>query len=89
MMKVVIQNPFTLSYLQSLGKWTYHCEEAFPFESSARAIQFCREHELSDMQVVLKFPNGRFDVELPVSRGSERGGPLLVYEKDTTFSVFP
>ena len=65
-MKVLVQNPFTLSYFQDMERWTAKPEQALVFQNTQSAIQFCREHDLSDMQVVLKFPDDKFDVEVPV-----------------------
>jgi hypothetical protein len=65
-MKVLVQNPLTLSYFANLGKWTSDPEKAYVFKDSRSAIQFCLNHELSDMQVVLKGSDDRFDVQVPV-----------------------
>lgn len=65
-MKVLVQNPLTLSYFANVGKWTSDPEKAFVFKDSRSAIQFCLNHDLSDMQVVLKGPEDRFDVQVPV-----------------------
>src|SRR5256885_85739 len=64
-MKVVIQNPFTLSYLQSPGKWTSDLAIAKTFKDTRSACQFCAQHGLYDLQVALKFPDGKYDVEIP------------------------
>jgi hypothetical protein len=68
-MKVLIQNPFTLSYLQAPGQWTSEVDSALNFTDSKSAFQFCDEHGLYDLQVALKFPDGRHDVEIPVFVG--------------------
>ena len=65
-MKVLVQNPLTLSYFANVGRWTSDPEKAFVFKDSRSAIQFCLNHDLSDMQVVLKGPEDRFDVQVPV-----------------------
>ena len=66
-MKVLIQNPLTLSYLQNVGTWTSDAEKAYSFRDSRSAIQFCLHNDLNDMQVVLKGEDDRFDVQVPVS----------------------
>ena len=68
-MKVLIQNPFTLSYLQGPGKWTSDINSALEFKDSQSAFQFCVQHDLYDLQVALKFPDGKHDVEIPVLIG--------------------
>ena len=64
-MKVLIQNPMTLSYLAGDSKWTRRSEEAVDFSESRKAAAFCFEHRLLDMQIVLKFPDPRYDVQMP------------------------
>ena len=65
-MKVLVQNPLTLSYLQSIGTWTSDAEKAYSFRDSRSAIQFCLHNDMEDMQVVLKADDDRFDVQVPV-----------------------
>jgi len=65
-MKVLIQNPLTLSYLQDSGRWTSDINAAMTFENSQSAFRFCVENDLYDVQVALKFPDQRHDVEIPV-----------------------
>ena len=65
-MKVLIQNPLTLSYLETVGAWTSDPEKAYAFRDSRSAIQFCLNNDMGDMQVVLKGPEPRFDVQVPV-----------------------
>jgi hypothetical protein len=65
-MKVLIQNPLTLSYLQNVGTWTSDPDKACSFGDSRSAIQFCLNNDMDDMQVVLKGPDPRFDVQVPV-----------------------
>ena len=66
-MKVLIQNPLTLSYLENIGTWTSDPEKAYSFRDSRSAIQFCLHNDLEDMQVVLKGDDDRFDVQVPVA----------------------
>ena len=68
-MKVLVQNPFTLSYLQAPGKWTSDINRAMTFKDSKSAFQFCDQHGLYDSQVALRFPDERHDVEIPVLSG--------------------
>ncbi len=81
-MKVIIQHPFTLSYLQNPGKWTKLPDAALTFENSRAAINFCLANDLSDMQVVLKFPEDRFDIQLPITSTlemSKRNRDFAIY----------
>src|SRR5688500_2656170 len=65
-MKVLVQNPLTLSYFENVGTWTSDPDKAYSFRDSRSAIQFCLHHDMDDMQVVLKGPEPRFDVQVPV-----------------------
>jgi hypothetical protein len=64
-MKVLIQNPLTLSYFENEQRWTHDPESALDFKDSRSAVRFCSEHDLLDMEIVLKFPQERFDVHMP------------------------
>ena len=79
-MKVVIQNPFTLSYLQTPGHWTSDINSAMIFKDSKSAFEFCAQHGLYDLQVALKFPDDKFDVEIPVVIGLPGGRQPGTYE---------
>jgi hypothetical protein len=64
-MKVLIQNPLTLSYLENDRKWTHDPENALDFKESRNAVRYCSDHDLLDMEIVLKFPQDRYDVHMP------------------------
>ena len=64
-MKVLIQNPLTLSYFEADHKWTADPEVACDFKESRNAVRFCAEHDMLDQEIVLKFPEERFDVHMP------------------------
>jgi hypothetical protein len=64
-MKVLIQNPLTLSYLQNVGTWTSDPEKAYLFRDSRSAIQFCLQNDMDDMQVVLKGDDDH-EMQIPV-----------------------
>ena len=64
-MKVLIQNPLTLSYFRAERKWTADPGEAWDFKDSRNAVRFCAEHNMLDHEVVLKFPDERYDVHMP------------------------
>jgi hypothetical protein len=65
-MKVYLQNDVTLDYLLCPGTWTSDPDRAMVFKDSGSAIQFCLEHQLPDMRIVLHFPEFRQDVHMPV-----------------------
>jgi hypothetical protein len=64
-MKVLIQNPLTLSYFETDHKWTHDVDAALDFKDSRSAVRYCSEHDLLDMEIVLKFPQDRYDVHMP------------------------
>ena len=64
-MKVLIQNPLTLSYYENDHKWTANPEGAMDFKNTRNAASYCSEHDLLDMEIVLKFPQDRYDVHVP------------------------
>jgi hypothetical protein len=64
-MKVLIQNPMTLSYFQAEQKWTANPGEAWDFKDSRNAVRFCAEHDMLGNEIVLKFPDERYDVHMP------------------------
>lgn len=64
-MKVLIQNPLTLSYFETDHKWTADPEVAQDFRDSRNAVRFCAEHGMLDQEIVLKFPDERYDVHMP------------------------
>lgn len=65
-MRVLVQNPLTLSYYLAPGMWTRDPEDACAFSNSQEAINFCVEQRLFNLQIVLKFPDDRYDIELPI-----------------------
>ena len=65
-MKVLIQNPLTLSYLEGTDrKWTADPETAWNFKESRNAVRYCAEHDMLDFEIVLKFADERYDVHMP------------------------
>ena len=66
-MKVFLQNGLTREYLRTLDEWTTLAGRAMEFDDSNAAIQFCLDHELHNMRVVLHFPEFNYDVHLPVN----------------------
>ena len=64
-MKVLIQNPVTLSYFRVEGKWTADPGEAWDFKDSRNAVRFCADHDMLGHEIVFKFPDERYDVHMP------------------------
>jgi hypothetical protein len=66
MMKILLQQKETGSYLQEAGLWTHDPTQAMDFLSSTRAIDFCATHKISGVQLVLKFEEQHYDIVLPM-----------------------
>jgi hypothetical protein len=65
-MRVLVQDLVTSAYFQGPGCWTADAERALAFADSHAAAQFCLENEITQAQVVLKFPDDQYDVQLPL-----------------------
>jgi len=70
-MKILLQNCATREFLKSLGSWTNDAGEAMEFKSSSEALDFCFLHrpELGEIQIVMKFSDGQYDMAFPVTDG--------------------
>ena len=66
-MKVLVQRCDTGQYCMRRDGWTNDCDEAQDFETSVRALDFCRKSDVANAQVVLKFENGRYDLVFPTA----------------------
>ena len=65
-MKVLIQNPDNLLYLEALDRWSSDLTNAFDFGNSDEAIAFCTEHHISPVQVVLQWEGLPYSLSIPV-----------------------
>src|SRR3954454_16462671 len=65
-MRILVQNPLTLSYYMQPGKWTHDPSVACAFSTSQEAVRHCMENGLHNLQIVFKFPDDRYDIELPI-----------------------
>src|SRR3954466_4839194 len=65
-MRILVQNPLTLSYYMQPGKWTHDPALALAFSNSQEAVRHCMENGLHNLQIVFKFPDDRYDIELPI-----------------------
>jgi hypothetical protein len=65
-MRIVLQQKETGLYFKDLGSWARESSEAMDFLSSTAAIDFCITNKLTDVQLVLKFDEQRYDIVMPV-----------------------
>jgi hypothetical protein len=77
-MKVLIQNPDNLLYLESLDRWSADIQNAFDFSNSDEAIAFCAQHGIAPVQVVLQWEGMPYSIALPVlAQPSPAAGKML------------
>lgn len=60
----VIQHKRTGHYLTLAGGWTESIDEAHHLPNVMSAVRMTRTLELKDVELVLKFPGGNYDVRL-------------------------
>ena len=65
-MRILLQHVGTQLYLCDSGKWTPNHFEALDFGQSQRALDFARDHNISDVQIAVKFPDSQFDEVVPL-----------------------
>jgi hypothetical protein len=78
-MKVLLQHARTQLYLRSLGNWTANPIEGYDFQHSQRAINFAREHDISGVQIAVRFLDGQHDdvFHLPAMANSSASSTLF------------
>ncbi len=65
-MRILLQQKETGLYFRDIGAWIREPAEAMDFLSSTAAIDFCALNNISDVQLVLKFEEQRYDIVMPV-----------------------
>ena len=65
-MRIVLQQKETGLYFKDIEAWVRTSSEAMDFVSSTAAIDFCVLNKLTDVQLVLKFEEQKYDIVLPV-----------------------
>ena len=74
-MRILLQQKETGLYFKDIGAWSREPAEAMDFLSSTSAIEFCALNKISDVQLVLKFEEQRYDIVLPVLTDKSHPGP--------------
>jgi hypothetical protein len=79
-MRILLQQKETGLYFRDIASWVRVSSEALDFLSSTAAIDFCVSNKISDVQLVLKFDEQKYDIVLPVrplqDLGAERANEL-------------
>jgi len=65
-MRILLQQKETGLYFRDVGSWDANPFEAMDFLSSTAAIDFCVSNKISNVQLVLKFDEQRYDIVMPV-----------------------
>ncbi len=77
-MKVLIQNPENLLYLEAPGRWSHDIKSALDFGNSDEAIAFCFEHHIAPVQVVLQWDGSPYSISIPVMARQSAGAAKAV-----------
>ncbi len=65
-MRILLQQKETGLYFKDVGSWTHNTSEAIDFLNSTAAIDFCVTNNISDVHLVLKFDEQKYDIVMPV-----------------------
>lgn len=65
-MRVLVQSTISHLYLKAQDTATQNPDEARDFRHTSRAVRFIRQHRLTNVQIVLKFPKTGDDVNLVI-----------------------
>ena len=71
-MRVLVQSTISLLYLMGQNTATQNPDEARDFRHTSRAVRFVKQHRLTNVQIVLKFPKTGDDVNLAILELLER-----------------
>lgn len=65
-MKVLIQNPENLLYLEASDRWSADVGNAIDFGNSDQAIEFCAAHNIAPVHVVLQWSGTPYSISIPI-----------------------
>jgi hypothetical protein len=65
-MKIVIQSSTTKEYFVGNGRWTKDVAKAKEFSQTVAALMECTHNNLTEVQIVLRFQDPRYNLSLPV-----------------------
>jgi hypothetical protein len=68
-MKVLIQNPENLLYLEASDRWSAEVGNAIDFGNSDDAIKFCAMHNIAPVHVVLQWSGMPYSITIPIAAG--------------------
>ena len=70
-MRILLQQKQTGLYFNDIDSWVRNPSEAMDFVSSTSAIEFCVTNNLTDVQLVLKFVEQKYDIVMPMQYPGE------------------
>lgn len=65
-MRILLQQIDSGFYYSETGAWSPNCTEARDFLDSTAAIELCLAQKLVGIQLVLKFPEEKHEIVIPV-----------------------
>ncbi len=65
-MRILLQHARTQLYLRGLGDWTANVYEGFDFQHSQKAIDFAHNHNLTGVQIAVRFVDEDCDEIVPL-----------------------
>jgi len=88
-MRVLIQSTISHLYLKAQDSATQSPDEARDFRSTSGAVRFVKQHRLTNVQILLKFPKTGDDVNLAILEllQREQKRTLLKMQTRETFSL--
>jgi hypothetical protein len=67
-MKVVLQNMKTRLFVEESGTWISKIDRARGFINSGEAIDYAFQHKLTNVEVILWFPEQNYSLTIPFER---------------------
>ena len=66
-MRILLQQLHTKLYFCRSDLWSAHPDAAFDFGHSQKALEYVRQHELNNVQLVVRFEDPRWDEVVPMT----------------------
>ncbi|EEF57744.1 hypothetical protein [Pedosphaera parvula] len=66
-LKILLQDRQSRLYLQKAHQWTSSRDEAMDFQHSAKASGFVLQSKIPNMDIILSFPDSKYDLRIPCS----------------------
>jgi len=63
-MKILLKKAEASDFLDGEEHWTRDPKKAQDFHSAQNAMQHCQAHHYTGLDIILKFPDSRYDVVL-------------------------